>query len=112
MPTYSYRCVACQHRFDAFQSMKADPLDTCPECGGRVERLIGGGAGIVFKGGGFYVTDYRKGGGGEAAGSGSGTDTGKSEGSAPTSTTKTESGAGGKPDSGSTSSSSPSAAAS
>ena len=60
MPTYEYGCKKCEHRFDAFQSMSEDPLKTCPECGGRVKRLIGAGAGIIFKGSGFYVTDSRK----------------------------------------------------
>jgi len=62
MPTYTYQCADCEHSYDAFQSMKADPDTVCPECNGKVERLIGAGAGIVFKGSGFYVTDYRSGG--------------------------------------------------
>ncbi len=60
MPTYDYRCSACGHQFEAFQAMSANPLTECPVCGGRVERLIGGGAGLVFKGSGFYITDYKK----------------------------------------------------
>ncbi|MBI39719.1 MAG: FmdB family transcriptional regulator [Leptospiraceae bacterium] len=73
MPTYSYRCTQCGHEYDAFQSMKDDPHTDCPECGGKVERLIGGGAGIVFKGSGFYVTDYKKSSGSSGSGnSGSG----------------------------------------
>ncbi|MCB1308949.1 MAG: hypothetical protein KDK30_12240 [Leptospiraceae bacterium] len=60
MPTYNYRCDDCGHEYEAFQSMKDDPHTECPECGGQVKRLIGAGAGIVFKGSGFYVTDYRK----------------------------------------------------
>ncbi len=60
MPTYEYACGDCGKHFEAFQSMTAEPLDTCPECSGaNVRRLISGGAGIVFKGGGFYQTDYR-----------------------------------------------------
>jgi putative FmdB family regulatory protein len=59
MPTYDYRCTACKHQFEAFQAMSADPLTSCPVCGGTVERLIGGGAGLVFKGSGFYITDYK-----------------------------------------------------
>lgn len=59
MPTYDYRCKKCEHQFEAFQSMSADPLTECPVCGGPVERLIGGGAGLVFKGSGFYITDYK-----------------------------------------------------
>jgi putative FmdB family regulatory protein len=60
MPTYTYQCQSCGYRYDAFQSMKEEPHTECPVCKGRVERLIGAGAGIVFKGSGFYVTDYRK----------------------------------------------------
>lgn len=60
MPTYSYRCKDCGHTYDAYQSIKADPDTECPVCKGQVERLIGAGAGIVFKGSGFYVTDYKK----------------------------------------------------
>ncbi|MBX7057778.1 MAG: zinc ribbon domain-containing protein [Leptospirales bacterium] len=60
MPTYSYRCKHCGHQYEAFQSMSEAAHSDCPECKGQVERLIGGGAGIVFKGSGFYVTDYRK----------------------------------------------------
>jgi|GEM_PF-362002 len=59
MPTYTYQCADCGHTYDAFQSMKVDPDVECPECKGRVDRLIGGGAGILFKGSGFYVTDYK-----------------------------------------------------
>jgi putative FmdB family regulatory protein len=60
MPTYDYRCRACEHEFEAFQSMKDKPLRKCPECGKlKLERLIGMGAGVIFKGGGFYETDYR-----------------------------------------------------
>ena len=59
MPTYQYRCSECSHEFSEFQSITADPLSTCPECGGGVQRLISGGAGFLFKGDGFYITDYR-----------------------------------------------------
>ncbi len=59
MPTYQYRCKECSHEFSEFQSITADPLSTCPECGGAVQRLISGGAGFLFKGDGFYTTDYR-----------------------------------------------------
>jgi putative FmdB family regulatory protein len=59
MPTYDYRCNECGHHFEAFQAMSAEPLTTCPLCGGPVERLIGAGAGLVFKGSGFYITDYK-----------------------------------------------------
>ena len=60
MPTYDYKCKKCENLFEHFQSMTEDPLKTCPECGGEVERLIGAGAGLIFKGSGFYITDYRK----------------------------------------------------
>jgi len=59
MPTYDYECTVCGHEFEAFQSISAKPLDTCPECGKALRRLIGTGAGILFKGTGFYQTDYR-----------------------------------------------------
>jgi len=59
MPTYEYECGRCAHTFEAFQSMTDKPLLKCPECGGRVRRLIGAGAGILFKGSGFHATDYR-----------------------------------------------------
>jgi putative FmdB family regulatory protein len=59
MPTYEYECVECAHRFDVFQSIKDAPLDTCKKCGGRVRKLISSGAGVIFKGSGFYVTDYK-----------------------------------------------------
>ncbi len=59
MPTYEYECTQCSHRFEEFQSMKAKPIEICPVCKGTVRRLIGKGAGIIFKGSGFYQTDYR-----------------------------------------------------
>lgn len=59
MPTYEYKCLSCSHKFEVFQSMTAPPLDVCPECGGKVKRLIGTGAGPIFKGNGFYQTDYK-----------------------------------------------------
>jgi putative FmdB family regulatory protein len=59
MPTYDYECTKCAHRFEAFHSMSAEPLKVCPECKGKVQRQIGTGAGILFKGSGFYQTDYR-----------------------------------------------------
>jgi putative FmdB family regulatory protein len=61
MPTYEYECEACGHAFERFQSMSDEPIRTCPECGGAVRRLISSGGGLVFKGPGFYATDYRKG---------------------------------------------------
>ncbi len=59
MPTYEYRCHKCGHQFEVFQSMTDEPVKTCPECQGEVQRLIGTGAGLIFKGSGFYITDYR-----------------------------------------------------
>ena len=67
MPTYDYECKTCGHSFEAFQSFHDEPLKSCPECGKRVRRLIGGGAGLIFKGSGFYVTDSKKPGNGESA---------------------------------------------
>ena len=60
MPTYEYACTACKHAFEKFHSMKDDPVKKCPKCGkNKVQRLISRGAGILFKGSGFYQTDYR-----------------------------------------------------
>jgi putative FmdB family regulatory protein len=60
MPTYAYVCQNCGHEFEEFQSIKAKPLQKCPRCNKRrLRRLIGSGAGIIFKGSGFYQTDYR-----------------------------------------------------
>lgn len=59
MPTYDYRCSGCGREFELFQSMKDAPLATCSECGASVKRLIGSGAGIIFKGTGYYCTDFR-----------------------------------------------------
>ena len=60
MPTYEYHCDGCQHHFDEFQSMSEEPLTRCPECGKKkLRRLFGSGAAILFKGSGFYETDYR-----------------------------------------------------
>jgi putative FmdB family regulatory protein len=60
MPTYEYVCEKCGHRFEEFQKMSDEPLKNCPECEGEVRRLIGTGAGIIFKGSGFYQTDYKQ----------------------------------------------------
>ena len=59
MPTYEYKCTNCNYTFENFQSMTAEPLIKCPECGGRLKRIIGTGAGTIFKGSGFYQTDYK-----------------------------------------------------
>lgn len=60
MPTYEYECRECSYTFEAFQSINDAPIKTCPLCGGKVKRLIGGGSGIIFKGSGFYITDSKK----------------------------------------------------
>jgi putative FmdB family regulatory protein len=61
MPNYDYECDACGHRFEEFQSMNDKHLTDCPKCGKpKLRRLIGAGAGIIFKGSGFYQTDYKK----------------------------------------------------
>jgi putative FmdB family regulatory protein len=67
MPTYDYKCSACGHTFEAFQPITDKPLEKCPKCGKKVKRLIGSGAGIIFKGPGFYATDYKKSGSSAAA---------------------------------------------
>jgi putative FmdB family regulatory protein len=59
MPTYEYECRNCGLHFEKFQKMSDAPLDKCPECGGAVTRLIGTGAAVIFKGSGFYATDYK-----------------------------------------------------
>ena len=60
MPTYEYECTACGKHLEHFQSMKDAPIRKCPKCGKlRLKRLISGGAGVIFKGSGFYTTDYR-----------------------------------------------------
>lgn len=59
MPTYVYRCNDCGHDFEEYQSIIEKPLEVCPSCKGRIERVISGGAGFLLKGTGFYQTDYR-----------------------------------------------------
>ncbi|MDI6735221.1 MAG: zinc ribbon domain-containing protein [bacterium] len=59
MPTYEYECLKCGLRFDYFQKMTDEPVKICPECSGEIKRIISGGAGFLFKGAGFYTTDYR-----------------------------------------------------
>lgn len=58
MPTYEYECLSCGVRFDAFQKMSESPLDSCIKCQGSVRRVVSGGSGLIFKGSGFYITDY------------------------------------------------------
>jgi len=59
MPTYEYECEKCSNKFEVFQGINALHLKECPKCKGKVRRLIGSGAGIIFKGSGFYHTDYK-----------------------------------------------------
>ncbi|MCL5030986.1 MAG: zinc ribbon domain-containing protein [Bacteroidetes bacterium] len=59
MPTYEYKCNKCGNVFEVFQSMSAAPIKICPNCNGDVKRLIGPGSGPIFKGSGFYQTDYK-----------------------------------------------------
>lgn len=63
MPTYSYECRKCGHVQDVFHAMSANPRVKCEECGGSAKRMLGTGAGIIFKGSGFYETDYKRNGG-------------------------------------------------
>jgi len=61
MPTYEYACQKCGHEFEQFQSMRDEPLKKCPKCKKQsLKRLVGSGAGLIFKGTGFYITDYKK----------------------------------------------------
>jgi putative FmdB family regulatory protein len=59
MPTYVYRCKKCKHRFELFHSIADESVKRCPRCHAKAERVPAGGAGILFKGSGFYITDYR-----------------------------------------------------
>ena len=59
MPTYEYECQKCKRHHEASQSIMAKPLTRCPRCRGRLKRLVGSGSGFLFKGSGFYITDYR-----------------------------------------------------
>ena len=97
MLTYEYECGACGHRFERFQSITADPIRVCPSCKKRkVRRLLGTGGAVLFKGSGFYATDYRSASYKEAArkesGAGKGSDAGKA------SEAGKKKGADGKPD--------------
>src|SRR6184192_1613574 len=90
MPTYEYKCNACGHQFERFQTMSSAPIKRCPQCGkSKVRRLIGTGAGLIFKGSGFYITDYRD---------KSYTDKAKAESGGGTGETKTESKSDSKPE--------------
>jgi len=98
MPTYDYECRSCKHTFEAFQSIKDEPIKKCPKCGKSVRRLFGGGMGIIFKGSGFYTTDYKRSSAVTSSGNGSSRSEPKSEpkpeakGEPKTSSEKTESG--------------------
>ena len=63
MPTYEYECLSCGNHFDVFQKMSDSALDQCINCKGSVRRVVSGGSGLIFKGSGFYITDYAKGNG-------------------------------------------------
>jgi len=60
MPTYEYECKSCGHQFELFQKITDKPAQKCPKCGGEVKKLISSGAGLIFKGSGFYITDYAR----------------------------------------------------
>lgn len=60
MPTYEYQCLNCGRKVEYFQSIHEDPITECPECKGKLTRLVSSGAGLIFKGSGFYITDYKK----------------------------------------------------
>lgn len=72
MPTYDYQCDKCGNHFEKFEKMTSDPIGKCPKCGGKSHRLIAGGSGVIFKGTGFYETDYKKKSGKSCPGSGGG----------------------------------------
>ncbi len=94
MPTYDYKCGNCGHQLEVFQSIKADAITKCPECGeDKLKRLIGGGAGLIFKGSGFYLTDYKNAGtnSGKSSSTSSNEKTASTEAKSPDTTTKTES---------------------
>ena len=97
MPTYGYRCPSCGNEYEKLQKISDTTRAKCPRCGKRGERLISGGAGLVFKGSGFYITDYKRSGGptdGDASKSESGSGGSKSEGKSESDKPKS------KPDSG------------
>ena len=71
MPTYDYKCAACGHRFERFESINDDGAKACPKCNKKkAKRMLGTGAGLIFKGAGFYTTDYKKSSGGDSGDSG------------------------------------------
>lgn len=97
MPTYEYRCRECGEEFEKFQRMSDDPVAECPACGKAAERRLSGGAGLVFKGSGFYITDYaRSESYKKAAKAESGSSGGKSESSSTSGSTPTSAGSSAK----------------
>ena len=89
MPTYVYRCDDCGHQFELFQRMSDDPVDTCPQCGSKVRRVIHP-VGVVFKGSGWYINDSRAKNSANGSSSDDKTETKKSDDAKPTDTTKAE----------------------
>jgi len=81
MPTYEYHCPKCQHEYERFQSINSDPHTECPKCATQVRRLVSGGTGVIFKGSGFHVTDYKSNNSGDADKKAEGTSENKKEGS-------------------------------
>ena len=102
MPTYDYVCTACDYRFEHFQKMSEAMLRKCPECSKRkLKRLMGTGAGIIFRGSGFYETDYKRAGrNGSGGGSGNGSTDSSAEGKPEKSDPKSDSGSNSGKDSG------------
>lgn len=90
MPTYDYLCHDCQKEFEVFQRMSDDPLNTCPSCGGTVQRRITGGTGLIFKGSGFYLTDYKGSGSGNGNGAATANGTANGNGTATGDTPKND----------------------
>ena len=60
MPTYEYECLKCGFKFESFHNINSTPIKKCPKCNSQLRRLIGGGCGLIFKGSGFYITDYKR----------------------------------------------------
>jgi putative FmdB family regulatory protein len=92
LPTYEYECTRCHHVFEEFRSITAPRRQRCPQCRGKVERLISGGSGIVFRGSGFYVTDSRKSSRPAATREGGSSDSGKKKDGASTPAAESSSG--------------------
>lgn len=92
MPTYTYECKKCEASFDLFHAISAKPRVKCPECGGAARKLLGTGAGLIFKGSGFYETDYKRAGNGNGKSATNGSES-KSESKSDSKSTKSESSA-------------------